>query len=422
MIDVPATLAPATGVALRYAVSPPHAGDPLWSSAVELPPVDADFVRDGADVPLSARFAGASGPSRTDALLRGAGEAVERRALHPSAALPARRGTAAELGALTLDAYHPGHALAHPDAATAVLEWHEARALDTDATVLVPADLVNWPARNDVLFDPSPSGAAAGAGPDAALGAALVEVAERDALTVAWGRQLRLPTHTPAPEDTRLRAVWQQAEAEGLRPVLARIPVAATGLWCMTALLIEPDAPGDTVPLAAVGMKASTRPAEAAVKAFQEARQVRAALRALRAQGETGPRGPLVVTEHDRLCHMLTRRSYDAVRAWADGFQEPVPLPGPSAAPPLPVRELTESMNADGAALLAVDLTPRLPAPVAAMGWKVMKVLAPGYQNLRMDETHRWSWHLPRLASAPDRTGCPARLDDPRDAAPHPLP
>ncbi|MFJ5712140.1 hypothetical protein [Streptomyces sp. NPDC093105] len=163
-------------------------------------------------------------------------------------------------------------------------------------------------------------------------------------------------------------------------------------------------------------------PAEAAVKAFQEARQVRAALRALRAQGETGPRGPLVVTEHDRLCHMLTRRSYDAVRAWADGFQEPVPLPGPSAAPPLPVRELTESMNADGAALLAVDLTPRLPAPVAAMGWKVMKVLAPGYQNLRMDETHRWSWHLPRLASAPDRTGCPARLDDPRDAAPHPLP
>ncbi|MFD4374091.1 YcaO-like family protein [Streptomyces sp. NPDC058486] len=427
MIDVPATLAPATGVALRYAVTPPHAGDPLWSSAVELPPLDGEFAPD--DVPLSARFAGASGPSRSDALLRGAGEAVERRALHPSAAHPAVRGTAAEVGAVTLYAHHPGHALAHPDAATAVLDWHEARTLDTGAPVLVPADLVNWPARNDVLFDPSPSGAAAGAGPDAALGAALVEVAERDALTVAWGRQLRLPTYTPAPEDTALRAVWQRAEAEGLRPVLARIPVAATGLWCMTALLIEPEDPEDTegdaagaVPLATVGMKASTRPAEAAVKAFQEARQVRAALRALRAQGGTGPRGPLVVTEHDRLSHMLTRPAYDSVRAWADGFQEPTVLPGPSAAPPLPVRELTEAMNADGAALLALDLTHRLPATVAAMGWKVMKVLAPGYQNLRMDETHRWSWHLPRLASAPERTGCPARLDDPLAAAPHPLP
>ncbi|MGW3655956.1 hypothetical protein ACWD6R_09685 [Streptomyces sp. NPDC005151] len=51
-----------------------------------------------------------------------------------------------------------------------------------------------------------------------------------------------------------------------------------------------------------------------------------------------------------------------------------------------------------------------------------LKVVAPGYQNLRMDETHEWSWHLPRLASAAERTGCPARRDDPRDAAPHPLP
>lgn len=421
MIDVPATLAPATGVALRYAVTPPHAGDPLWSSAVELPPVDAGFVRDGAEVPLSARFAGASGPSRTDALLRGAGEAVERRALHPSDADPAVRGTAAELGAPTLDTYHPGHALAHPDAATAVLDWHEARALGTGDPVLVPADLVDWPAGNDVLFDPSPSGAAAGAGLDAALGAALVEIAERDALTVAWGRQLRLPTYTPAPGDTALRAVWQRAEEEGLRPVLARIPVAATGLWCMTALLFEPDGPDGSVPLATVGMKASTRPSEAAVKAFQEARQVRAALRALRAQGGTAPRGP-VVTEHDRLGHMLTRPAYDSVRAWADGFREPSVLPGPSAEPPLPVGELTAAMNADGAALLVLDLTRRLPATVADMGWKVVKVLAPGYQNLRMDETHRWSWHLPRLASAPERTGCPARLDDPLAAAPHPLP
>ncbi|WP_329391933.1 YcaO-like family protein (plasmid) [Streptomyces sp. NBC_01351] len=424
MIDVPTTLAPASGIALQYALTPPHDGDPLWSSAVELQPVEGFEGITGPagsalpDLPLSARFAGASGTSRIDALLRGAGEAVERRALHPSAAHPARLAAAADLDGTTLYAHHPGHALSHPDAETAVLAWYEARDLDTDAPVLVPADLVDWPARRADLFDPSPSGAAAGASHGTALAAAMIEVTERDALTVAWGRQLRLPTYTPAPADTGLRAMWQRARAQGLTPVLARIPTAVPGLWCMTAFLIDPEGPGA---LASVGMKASTRPAEAAAKAFQEAWQVRAALRALRAQGETGHLGT-VVTEHDRLCHMLTGAAYESVRDWVEGFREPDTLPAPSPARDLGAQEILRALTADGAGLLAVDLTPRLPPAVASMGWHVVKVVAPGYQNLRMDETHLWSWHLPRLASAAERTGCPARLDDPREAAAHPLP
>ncbi|MDQ0832090.1 ribosomal protein S12 methylthiotransferase accessory factor [Streptomyces achromogenes] len=460
MIDIPATLDPDSGIALRYAVTPPHDGDPLWSSAVELHPVegfegivgspaaagsagaggaaDAGAARAGGpasagtatapdtagpgtdvcDLPLSARFAGASGASRVDALLRGAGEAVERRALHPSAAHPARFGAAAGLAATTLYAHHPDHALSHPDAETAALSWYEARDLDTGVPVLVPADLVDWPARRADLFDPSPSGAAAGASHETALAAAMIEVTERDALTVAWGRLLRLPTYVPSPADTGLSAMWRRARAEGLDPVLARIPTAVPGLWCMTGFLIDPEGPGA---LAAVGMKASTRPAEAAAKAFQEAWQVRAALRALRGQGETGRVAP-IVTEHDRLSHMLTRPAYDSVRDWVAGFREPDPLPAPSPARDLGAEEIRRALTADGAGLLAVDLTPRLPSAVAAMGWHVVKVLAPGYQSLRMDETHRWSWHLPRLASAPERTGCAAGLDDPREAAPHPLP
>ncbi|MER5830901.1 YcaO-like family protein [Streptomyces sp. NPDC002130] len=468
MIDIPATLAPASGIALRYAVTPPHDDDPLWSSAVELHAVEGFTGTVGSagyaasagvsgsvgsagstgypasagapgpagsvgsttttatagpgalllDPPLSARFAGASGTTRVDALLRGAGEAVERRALHPSAAHPARSGTAARLDGTTLYAHHPGHALSHPDAEACDLSWYEARALDSDTPVLVPADLVDWPAHRADLFDPSPSGAAAGASHESALAAAMTEVTERDALTVAWGRQLRLPTYTPSPADTGLRAVWERARAAGLTPVLARIPTAVPGLWCMTACLIDPEGPGA---LAAVGMKASTRPAEAAAKAFQEAWQVRAALRALRAQGESGNRAP-IVTEHDRLCHMLTGAAYASVRDWVAGFQEPSTLPAPTTARDLGAEEIRRALTADGAGLLAVDLTPRLPPAVTAMGWHVVKVLAPGYQNLRMDETHAWSWHLPRLASAVQRTGCPARLDDPREAAPHPLP
>ncbi|GAB3181683.1 YcaO-like family protein [Streptomyces incanus] len=417
MIDIPATLAPAAGVARNYAVVPPCEGNPLWSSGVELQP--SDGFTGAADAPLSSRYAGASGTTRTDALLRGAGEAVERRALHPSPSHPTRFGTADELGAPTLSACHPGHALAHPDAETAALHWYEARSLETVAPVLVPADLVDWPARSARLFDPSPSGAASGTTRDAALGAALIEVAERDALTAAWGRQLRLPAYRPSPQDTLLAPVWRRAEEQGLTPVLARIPLAVPGLWCMTALLIDPDGTGA---LATVGMKASVRPTEAAVKAFQEAWQVRTALQTLLARGESAHPDP-VVTEHDRMCHMLSRSAYDTIRAWADGFQAPEPLPDPAGtAGPLAAQDLVEAMNADGAGLLAIDLTHRLTPAVAAMGWHAVKVLAPGYQNLRMDETHHWSWHLSRLASAPERTGCQARLDDPRLAAPHPLP
>ncbi|MFJ4873974.1 YcaO-like family protein [Streptomyces sp. NPDC088745] len=435
MIDIPATLAPAAGVALRHSVAPPRADEPLWSSAVELQPVGSlkglegfQGYEDGsgpdnaggADLPPSARFAGASGATRNDALLRGTGEAVERRALHPSAAHRARFGAAAELDRVTLHAYHPGHALAHPDAAAAAMPWYEAKDAATGAPVLVPADCVDWPARSTsaALFDPSPSGAAAGRTYESALGAAMVEVVERDAFTVAWGRQLRLPTYVPSPADTALEAVWQRAGAEGTVPFLARIPTAVPHLWCMAACLIDPEAPGA---LASVGMKATTDPAEAAVKAFQEAWQVRTALRALhRQEGDAGPVAT-VVTEHDRLAYMLTPAAYESVRDWVDGFRAPRPLPSAPAAE-LPVEELTRALAADGAAPLAVDLTRRLSPAVAAMGWHVVKVLAPGYQNLRMDETQDWSWHRPRLASAVARTGCAARVDDPRDTAPHPLP
>ncbi|MFC5952964.1 YcaO-like family protein [Streptomyces pratens] len=420
MIDIPATLAPASGVALRYAVTPPHADDPLWSSAVALQPVEG-LKTPETDLPLSARFAGASGPSRLDALLRGAGEAVERRALHPSAGHPARYGTAMQQDAPTLFSDYPDHALCHEDAVTTAMSWYEARDLHTDTPVLVPADLVDWPtpSAHPTLFDPSPSGAAAGESYEAALGAAMVEVVERDAFTVAWGRQLRLPTYEPSPENTSLLEMQRRAQREGITPVLARIPTALPDLWCMTACLIDPDVPGA---LATVGMKASTDPAQASLKAFQEAWQVRAALRALRAQGESGLSGP-IMTEHDRLCHMLNRPAYEAVCDWVADFQEPALLPAesPTGLHPL-VEKLRHALAADGATPLAIELTPRLPMAVTSMGWCVVKVLAPGYQSLRMDESHQWSWHMPRLASASRRTGCHARLDNPLDSAPHPLP
>ncbi|MET9610521.1 YcaO-like family protein [Streptomyces sp. NPDC006512] len=422
MIDIPRTLAPTTGVASRYSLIPPKGTNPLWSAAVALHAVPG--MTDD-QVPLSALVAGASGHSRADALLRGAGEAVERRALHPHPALPGLCGTATTLGRPTLNPEHPRHALAHPDAATAFLGWVPGRRLSDGATVMVPADLVDWPTLTPTsLFDPGPSGAAAGNSRTMALRSALIEVIERDAFTVAWGRQLRLPAYTdpaaavttPADRPTAeaLRGLWQRALDADITPTLARIPTAVPGLWCIVASLVEPARPGA---LATVGMKASDRPHDALLGALQEAWQVRTALETARLDPRPVPE--VLVTEHDRIQYMLTPRAHTAVSDWVAGFT-------PSRRPMTPTEVSTEDIVAgilaDGADPVVVDLTPRLPATVASMGWQAVKVVPAGYQHLRMDETHRWSWNRPRLDSAPERTGCPARLDDHTAAAPHPLP
>ncbi|MET9829086.1 YcaO-like family protein [Streptomyces sp. NPDC006385] len=426
MIDVPRTLAPTTGIATRYSLLPPQPDNPLWSTAVALNPIEG---WDETNTPLSALVAGANGHSRADALLRGAGEAVERRALHPDDHLPVVHGTATELGTNAFQAH--AHALAHPDAATTSLAWYPALRLSDSSTVLVPAGLVDWPTTAPAaLFDPSPSGAASGGSRDMALRSALVEIVERDAFTTAWGRQLRLPSHTDPiravaeapdhPTGEALRTLWRRALDQGIEATFAHIPTAVPGLWCVVACLIDPR--GTTRPganaMATVGMKASDRPHDALLGALQEAWQVRAALEATRRDGPVHAPDP-VVTEHDRIRYMLTAGAYTAVRDWVAGF---TPAQAPMTERKVSTDDIVTAVLADGADPLVVDLTPRLPATTRAMGWQAVKVVPAGYQHLRMDETHDWTWHLPRLTTAPERTGCPARLTDHRSAAPHPLP
>ncbi|NEC28745.1 YcaO-like family protein, partial [Streptomyces sp. SID8111] len=319
------------------------------------------------------------------------------------------------------------NALAHPDAARAELDWYPATRLSDAATVLVPAPLVDWPATAPgSLFDPGPSGAASGGSADMALRSALVEIVERDAFTTAWGRRLRLPCWTDPftaaagtpdrPTGEALRTLWRRAADAGVRTVFARIPTAVGGLCCVVACLLEPERPGALV---TVGMKASDRPHDALLGALQEAWQVRAALEATLLDGPVADVPDPLVTEHDRIRYMLTARARRAVRDWAGGF---VPAPAPMTAAEVTTDGIVTALLADGADPHVVDLTPRLPATVAAMGWRAVKVVPAGYQHLRMDETHEWSWNRSRLASAPERTGCPARLTDHRAAAPHPLP
>ncbi|MFU8872165.1 YcaO-like family protein [Micromonospora sp. SL4-19] len=427
MIDVTRTMATSTGIASAFSLAPPYDTNPLWSASAELLTVPGVEL---TDVPLSARVVGAHGHSRVDALIRGAGEAVERYALHPRPGLSAVRGRAAELGEPTLAFHDPHIALGAPEAAQAELTWVPGRRLRNSATVLVPAPLVDWPSLEPeaAFFDPGPSGAAAGSSPEMALRSALLEIVERDAVTVAWERGLRLPSF-PDPAEmtavdpagqkarTALLTLWRRAHDEGIIPSLARLPTAVPGLWCVVGALVDPPGPGA---IATVGLKGSDRPWEALLGAFQEAWQVRTALELTRAEGGATDPVTMVETEHDRIRHMLTAAGYESVRDWVMGFTaagEATPTTATVAD-----QDILRAVLADGGDPVLVDLTPRLPAAVRAMGWCAVKVLPVGYQHLRMNERHRWSWNRPRLASAVGRTGHSAQYPGPCPDRPHPLP
>ena len=427
MIDVTRTLGPAGGIARVLSLSPPRRPhNPLWCAGAELhaPPGLA-----AEDTPLSARMVGAHGHSRSDALLRGSGEAVERFALHPLPGVPAVRGRATELPHPALGFHEPGVALGDPAAVDAELHWYEGRRLRDSAPVMVPAPLVDWPADpvESRHFDPGPSGAAAGNSAEMALRSALLEILERDAILTAWERGLRLPSYTD-PEEvvpgdagsgaarSALKSLWSLARSEGLAPKLARLPTAVPQVWCFMAALVDPAGPGA---LATVGLKISDRPWESLLGAFQEAWQVRTALELSREGLGATPLEGTITDEDDRIRHMLTPEGFDSIRDWVEGF-----VPGERPAPPTPVTsaDLLRGILADGGDPVSVDLTPRLPEQLRNMGWHAAKVIPVGYQHLRMDERPGWSWNRPRLESAPERTGLPARYAGASPERPHPLP
>ena len=425
-IDVQGTLGPA-GFAARTQLTPPGTEQPLWTVTVELPPVpglDPDLT------PASARYVGACGHTRVDALIRGAGEAVERYGMHPR---PGLEAATTEGAVPRLDPRPARMTLADPDTPGTVLDGLtqiRAAHLRDGSPVLVPAPLVDWPPADPAAtwFDPSPSGAAAGSTPDMALRSALLETIERDAFTVAWERGLRLPTVTDpdaaapggpgAPGEAQAREIlarlWRLTRSAGLRPVLARVPVVA-GLWCVVVTLVADDPAGRC----SVGLKVSDRPWAALLGAFQEAWQLHAAMAGF-AGGRTITREQ-VVTEEDRVRYLTTPAGFADVRDWVDGFVPASPgnpWPAPS---PVPTDDLVAAVIADGGDPLLVDLTPRLPAALRAMGWRSVKIVPVGYQALRMDESRRWTFHRDRLATGPERTGCAARYPAGTGRV-HPLP
>ena len=387
---------------------------------------------DGSGEWLTPFVVGAYGHSRADSLVRGVGEAVERFSLIGDGSTPTQVGTFDELaaeGALEFTA--PG--LGSPAARTAKLRWSPARWSDGEPC-WVPTSLIDYPDDDacDDWFDSGPSGAASGLGVAAATRSALLEIIERDAFLVAWDCGIGLPLVDPravaaaAPRDGReraaqrgLRTILAMCEALGLTVTVATIPTGVTGVVCATAVLVDPR--GDGWGSVCVGCDADDALPVAVLGAVQESLQLRSVSRSMVDRTDDRVPGPADVRgENDRLRRLASPVGARDILDWASRFT-PAPLP---ATGPVTLADLVAEVGADGCRLVHVDLTSRLPAPIATQGWATVKLIPVGYQHLRMDETFAWSWNGERRARVVARARS-LGLDVARpDGAgpPHPLP
>jgi ribosomal protein S12 methylthiotransferase accessory factor len=427
-VDVVSTLNPVSGLVGGWCSLPPQPPqEPMWRVMVDL---------GGAPVPRSGpegypfALVGAYGFVRAEALVRGAGEAVERAALRPTEAqLRAGSLLAGDAPGLTGWITTSPAGLTTPTAFGEPMTWYPGRRLDDDRPVLVPAPLVDWwggaepagiaPPR---FFDPSPSGAASGASPEQAARSALLEIIERDAVLTAWAVRLAavrvdpqavLDAAPPSVHRSALRNLLAAAQHTGVRPVFGRLPTGVPGVECVVCAIAEH---GTDRSFGAVGAKASEDLVRNLLGSLQESLQIRALLTTLQQDLPRPAAATVVANDVDRAWLWTTPRAVEALEAWTERFRD---RPWhPHEVRPLSLGEIVAAVRADGGEPVVVQLTGRLPPAIVSAGWSAVKVVCPGYQALRMDERLDFTWCSDRVAATAARTGLGAGVPD---DIPHPL-
>lgn len=396
-------VAPEFGIADGAALQQPDDGLPLWLAAVSL--------RTGTTThgSYSATVVGAAGLSRGSAWVRGVGEAVERYALAPGD----DEDLEAPAGFPDVTEEMAAHGVVGPLATNRSLL--SARRLATGEPCAVPRAAVDYPGVDeDGLADQTPSGAASGLGRDRALVRATLELIERDAFERAWQgvttpHRVDLADLGEADADTR--SMLDQVESILLRhgrSVHLGVLPTITGVPAVTALVQRGDGP------VGVGCAAGDTITTCAVKAIVEGIQVESLLTNWReSRGEAcGHTVARPRTESERIDYLGTPAATRAAAEFAASFTSgPAPRPVP---PPATSVALAGDLAAVGVQTFAVDLTPRLPERVQALGWCAVRVLSAGLQPLRGNDRLSWNWAPLRVPGRAGVDGAPTR-------PPHPL-
>lgn len=299
----------------------------------------------------------------------------------------------------------PACALVPPDR-SAPMRWVRAWSLTRRRHTWVPAILVwlkNPPQSLGERFTHMVStGCATHTDPIAAVVGGLLEVIERDAITLAWLHRLRLPALHVAPGE--LTDAQAEAVARGTTPhVRTRLFDATTDLGVPVIYGVQL-ADHDPALAQLVSATCDPDPGRAVAKLYREALSVRVALRSMLAASSRDFAGESVSVVGGALAMGAPGRRprFDFL---LDG-QRPVhtlaDLPRPESTEPTAVLAwLLDRVHSVGGEVVVVDITTD---EAASVGATVVHVLVPQLMPLSFDRHARYLRH-PRLYTAPARMG-----------------
>lgn len=376
-VDYQQTLNPANGLARSVRVLRPDGStNLLWTVAVDI----GQERPDEADAGIDMSWVGAAGIRRAPTLARAAGEAVERSALIPGTKLPAGDGfPMAPRGASWGDI----------SVATDLPLYTGTRYSGDGATaaVAVPAAAVDFPPLPGVtdLFDPGPSGTAAGVDLTSAANSAAKEIIERSSAMLGWAQ----------PEGARRYAL--RDEAFGRQALYLGSVAAAQGVELEVIRLEEPHGHAVWMVVAidgvqgvvGAGLGLERDPSIGVLRAVQESLQIRSLLINMKSfEGEKAVSLP-VANEMDRARYWASDASIGRIRGWLARIPRAERFAG--AAEPPHVKGKNAAWLESLPEHTVVDLTPRLPPAIRDMGWCVVKIFCDTLQPLRMSDALEWN-------------------------------
>ncbi len=434
---------------------PPGVFDPLVGivrTCVELP-LEADdprvfcCVTEAADVgllihgtPSPPQYGCGVGLTRAAAAAAGVGEIVERYSAsiyHPETIIHA---TFEELtteavppemfASFSERQYHHFRTVPHPALPPFApftrrtrTGWVHGWNLVTRSQVLVPAPFVYLPYRYEpgepYIADGFSTGTACAATRDEATLKALLEVVERDAISIVWHNSLSLPRIEHDGSDQLGSLYRDRFACRGARYVLLD---ATLDVRIPTVIAVFIDERGGT----ALGTATRTDPLDAARKALLEAAQCRVAWKRDLVQGANRRYAAdyhdvVDFSDHARLYTLREMRRHLEF-LWTGGPEVAV-ADLPSASTGDTTRDLERCVNlldAAGLQPIALDVTSD---DVRQAGCHVVRVLIPGMEALHARHTSPFRGGK-RLREVPYRLGLTSyvRDEDEMNPVPHPFP
>jgi len=384
-LDFTKTLLPQTGLSRQvYVEQPDQQHSVLWTVVSD---IGQSVLRSDSQVgDFDLTLVGAADLKLNSALIRGAGEAVERYAL-----MPGPQGPQPQLHLVDID----GGLLWNP-CLHGMETWcyQAAPILSPEApTVSIPAGAVDYPFHSlrddDGMCDPGPSGASSGAGLTDAIERACKELLERDAAMRAWDekddtRVRFFSVNDSSLRDHRLATLLQACERLKLEVITAVLPITGTTETSASMTMIV-DTEGR---LAAAGLGLERSYMDGAVRSLQEALQVRAFLLNIVSQKppQTPPPPLPLADDRQRSLWWASHEGIAAAQRWQDWVRSCPTTGGLNTS-------FAGTWSSCVGAAYTVNLSARLPAAIQDLGWNAVKVIAPELVPLRMSEAVTWNRH-----------------------------